>query len=68
MTRFYPALCSVTFRALTPAAIVELAAAAGLAAIEWGADLHVRPGELATARGGPAEYSRTPAAALRNQR
>ena len=50
MTRFYPALCSVTFRALTPAVIVELTAAAGLAAIEWGADLHVRPGELATAR------------------
>ena len=50
MTRFYPALCSVTFRALTPAAIVELAASAGLAGIEWGADLHVRPGELAEAR------------------
>jgi sugar phosphate isomerase/epimerase len=50
MTRFYPALCSVTFRALAPAAIVELAAAAGLVAIEWGGDLHVRPGDLATAR------------------
>jgi sugar phosphate isomerase/epimerase len=30
--------------------IVELAASAGLAAIEWGADLHVRPGEPAAAR------------------
>ena len=50
MTRLYPALCSVTFRARAPAAIVELAASAGLAAIEWGADLHVRPGGIATAR------------------
>ena len=50
MTQFLPALCSVTFRALTPAVIVELAASTGLAAIEWGADLHVRPGELTVAR------------------
>jgi sugar phosphate isomerase/epimerase len=45
-----PALCSVTFRALAPPAIAELAASAGLAAVEWGADAHVRPGELAAAR------------------
>jgi len=45
-----PALCSVTFRALAPPAIAELAASAGLAAVEWGADVHVRPGELVAAR------------------
>jgi sugar phosphate isomerase/epimerase len=40
----------VTFRALAPAAIIELAAAAGIAAIEWGSDRHVPPGELTLGR------------------
>jgi len=38
-------LCSVTFRQLAPEQIVEHAAAAGLAVIEWGGDAHVPPGE-----------------------
>jgi sugar phosphate isomerase/epimerase len=45
-----PALCSVTFRKLAPDAVVRLAAEAGLAAIEWGGDVHVPPGDLAQAR------------------
>ncbi|QCR52896.1 sugar phosphate isomerase [Brachybacterium sp. SGAir0954] len=40
-----PGLCSVTLRALEPPAVVELAAAAGLEAIEWGGDVHVPPGD-----------------------
>ena len=47
---FLPGLCSVTFRALSPAAIVELCSETGLRAIEWGADVHVPPGELRLAR------------------
>ena len=34
-------LCSVTFRALTPEEVLELAARAELDAIEWGGDVHV---------------------------
>ncbi|MFK3677906.1 sugar phosphate isomerase/epimerase family protein [Microbacterium sp. NPDC090218] len=49
MTRIRPGLCSVTFRALAPERIVELAAQAGLEAIEWGGDAHVPPGEVARA-------------------
>jgi sugar phosphate isomerase/epimerase len=45
-----PALCSVTFRKLAPDAVIRLAAEAGLAAIEWGGDVHVPPGDLAHAR------------------
>lgn len=41
-----PGLCSVTLRALEPPAVVELAAAAGLEAIEWGGDVHVPPGDV----------------------
>ncbi|MEO1225872.1 MAG: sugar phosphate isomerase/epimerase family protein [Pseudomonadota bacterium] len=48
--RFLPGLCSVTFRDRTPSSIVEIASDAGLAAIEWGADVHVPPGRLDTAR------------------
>lgn len=40
-----PGLCSVTFRQLAPAQVVELSAAAGLEAIEWGGDVHVPPGD-----------------------
>ncbi|MCC9078525.1 sugar phosphate isomerase/epimerase [Litorilinea aerophila] len=45
-----PGLVSITFRQLTPAAIVELVAQAGLAGIEWGGDVHVPHGDLARAR------------------
>lgn len=44
-----PGLCSVTYRALPPAAVIELARAAGLAGIEWGGDVHVPPGDTARA-------------------
>ncbi len=47
---FLTGLASVTFRKLTPRQIVELAAAAGLDAIEWGGDVHVPHGDLAAAR------------------
>jgi 3-dehydroshikimate dehydratase len=45
-----PGLCSVTLRALPVREVVEVAAAAGLEAIEWGADVHVPPGDEAAAR------------------
>lgn len=45
-----PGLCSVSFRKLPAAEIARRAAEAGLAAIEWGGDIHVPPGDLATAR------------------
>jgi hypothetical protein len=45
-----PGLVSVTFRQLTPAEVVELAAANGMAAIEWGGDVHVPVGAHAVAR------------------
>lgn len=44
-----PGLCSVTFRRLDPTAIIDLAAAAGIAGIEWGGDIHVPPGDPARA-------------------
>jgi sugar phosphate isomerase/epimerase len=49
MTRIRAGLCSVTFRALTPERIVELAKDAGLEAIEWGGDVHVPPGDAVRA-------------------
>lgn len=49
MTSIRPGLCSVTFRALSPERIVELAADAGLESIEWGGDVHVPPGDEARA-------------------
>ena len=42
-------LVSVTFRKLAPARIIELVAKAGLTGIEWGGDIHVPHGEIATA-------------------
>jgi sugar phosphate isomerase/epimerase len=50
MRFFEPGLCSVTFRSLSPQAVIELAAANGIRSIEWGADIHVPPGNLANAR------------------
>lgn len=50
MIELAPALCSVTFRQLPPEEIVALARQAGLAAIEWGGDVHVPATDLAKAR------------------
>ncbi len=44
-----PGLCSVTFRSLDVEHVVALAAEASLGAIEWGADVHVPPGDTAAA-------------------
>ena len=43
-------LCSVTLRTSTIEDVVAVAAAAGLECIEWGADVHVAPGDLDAAR------------------
>ena len=48
--RIVPGLCSVTFRALAPDAVIALAEQAELRAIEWGADVHVPPGDIDLAR------------------
>ena len=47
---FIPGLVSVSFRKLSPGEIVALARECGLRVIEWGSDVHVPPGDLATAR------------------
>lgn len=49
MTSIRPGLCSVTFRALAPERIVDLAAGAGLEVVEWGGDVHVPPGDVVRA-------------------
>jgi len=38
-------LCSITFRERTPEDVIALTASAGLDAVEWGGDVHARPGE-----------------------
>jgi 3-dehydroshikimate dehydratase len=43
-------LCSITFRKLTPAQIVDLVRQAKIEGIEWGGDIHVPHGDLARAR------------------
>ena len=43
-------LTSITFRQLTVEQIVELVQQSGLDGIEWGGDVHVKPGEEALAR------------------
>jgi len=40
-----PGLCSITFRGLGADELVDLAAAAGLVGVEWGADVHVPAGD-----------------------
>ncbi|MER5744915.1 TIM barrel protein [Streptomyces sp. NPDC002225] len=40
-----PGICSVTFRHLPVDDVARLAADAGLAAVEWGADVHAPPGD-----------------------
>ncbi|KAB0681355.1 sugar phosphate isomerase/epimerase family protein [Aureimonas leprariae] len=49
MSTLLPGLCSVTFRRLAPESVLQLAAEAGIAAIEWGGDVHVPPGDRETA-------------------
>jgi 3-dehydroshikimate dehydratase len=49
MTEIAPGLCSVTFRDLDPEAVIDIAAGAALTGIEWGADVHLPPGDLARA-------------------
>lgn len=46
-----PGLCSVTLRDLSAADVLEVAAAAGLACLEWGADVHAPPGSDLAALG-----------------
>lgn len=55
-------LCSVTLRALAMNEVVEVASAAGLECIEWGADVHVLPGDMVAAE---AAREATAAAGLR---
>lgn len=50
MTHITTGLVSVTFRKLPPREIVSLVAQAGLDGVEWGGDVHVPHGDLATAR------------------
>ncbi|WP_432561103.1 sugar phosphate isomerase/epimerase family protein [Kineococcus sp. SYSU DK003] len=45
-----PGLCSVTYRNLDADGVLDLAARAGLRTVEWGGDVHVPVGDLATAR------------------
>jgi 3-dehydroshikimate dehydratase len=45
-----PGLVSITFRKLAPDAIVKLIVQGGLRSVEWGGDVHVPHGNLATAR------------------
>ncbi len=45
-----PGLVSISFRALEPAAIIDLCVRGGLAAVEWGGDVHVPHGDVAVAR------------------
>lgn len=50
MCQLIPGLVSITYRSLGAADIIRLAADSGLQAIEWGADVHVPPGDLERAR------------------
>jgi len=45
-----PGLVSITFRPLSPRAVVDLVAKAGLKGIEWGGDVHVPHGDLVRAK------------------
>ena len=43
-------VCSITFRQMDLAEVVAVSAKAGIDGIEWGGDVHVKPGDSATAR------------------
>ena len=47
---FLPGLVSITFRQLSVAEIIALVTQAGLAAVEWGGDIHAPHGDEAQAR------------------
>jgi len=47
LSRIDPGLCSVTRRAASIDEVARLASECGLRAIEWGADVHVPPGDAA---------------------
>ena len=49
MSTIRSGLVSITFRKLSPRQVVDAAAAAGLAGIEWGGDVHVPHGNLGQA-------------------
>lgn len=49
MSRLVPGLCSVTLRAASIDDVARAAGQCGLRAIEWGADVHVPPGDLTAA-------------------
>jgi sugar phosphate isomerase/epimerase len=49
-SRIIPGLVSITFRALQPSEIVNLAVECNLRSIEWGGDVHVPHGDVATAQ------------------
>jgi sugar phosphate isomerase/epimerase len=50
VTSFSPGLCSVTFRQFDARRVLGLAQEEGLAAIEWGSDVHVPPTHIEIAR------------------
>ena len=43
-------ICSITFRQLDIPQLTDLVREAGLDAIEWGGDIHVKPGDIAAAQ------------------
>ena len=48
--QWIPGLVSISFRSLSPEEIIRIAKDAGLAAIEWGGDVHVPMGDVETAK------------------
>ena len=50
MSMLLPGLVSITYRRLAAEAVVRLAADAGIQGMEWGGDVHARPGDLAQAQ------------------
>jgi len=47
--QWIPGLVSISFRPLSPEEVIRIAKEAGLAAIEWGGDVHVPFGDIETA-------------------
>jgi 3-dehydroshikimate dehydratase len=43
-------LCSITFRQLSVQQIADLVQKAGIAAVEWDSDIHVKPGDIGAAQ------------------